>query len=530
MRRRLAAAVGFGAVCVVGAGALLLAEPGAAASSEPDCVFLRVHNLGDTGLSVLTRVRLSDGVIDRVGALGYRIDAIGHVPGAGVSYGLATRGLTGLFPDGAHVVAFDAAGTVRDLGAVRGELPWDGLADAKAGAVVGGALVVRDYRYLYSIDIDPRRPSYLSVVRTVELRPAELARTVDDYGVRDGMLYGVTTHATVHGQVVKIDPATGEVSQVPTPRLPGGRAYGAALIGPDGALYAAGNQTWGRSRLYRVELREDAQVRAVAVWPAVDSADATGCLSAPAQESPVSGSGSASQTRPPGQPGSGSASQTVPPNVPGGGSATQTPPTNPTGGGSVTQTKPGTSGGGSDTQTPAPNSSGSGLVTQTVPPNPPGSGSATQIPPPPPPPMSGWATRVPPPPLSGSGRLTVAVPALPPLPAVTGEVSIAIPAPRPGASGSASAVRPPPPPVRLSPTPSPTKPAPPSVEPSASIPAEVPKAPPSARKRYHVAPEVVPEAVDRQAATDKKRRWGVTVLVLVLGAGAGAGMKARRRR
>ncbi|CRK62088.1 LIPOPROTEIN VSAA (FRAGMENT) [Alloactinosynnema sp. L-07] len=553
MRRRLASAISLGALCVVGAAAML-GGPGEASPRPGGCQFLRVHNVGDTGLSVLTRVRLSDGMIDRVGALGYRIDAIGHVPGSSVSYGLASRGLVGGFRDGAHVVAFDANGAVRDLGPVRGAVPWDRLLDAKAGAIVGGTLVVRDSRRLHSIDIDPRNPTFLHVVRTVELRPAELARTVDDFGVRDGMLYGVTTHVSFHGRVVKIDPTTGSVSWVPGPRLPGGRAYGAALIGPDGALYAAGNRTWGRSRLFRVELREDARVQPVAVWPAVDSADATGCVTGstpppgttPPGSTPPGSTPATSGPNPlPPSLGNGSATQTRPPGPSGSGSVTQTKPPGPPGSGSVAQTVPPLFGSGSAAQA-VPLLPGSGSAAQTVPPAPPASGSATQVQPPPPPPVHGSATQVPPPPLSAGGELAVVVPPVPPLPGGSGSVTVAVP-PQPPVGGSATHVRPPPPaqappsgsatqqrppvsPVRAtsataptsstSPT-NPTNPTNPAVQAQPQVPA--------ARKPFGPPPKAVPQLDDdTDDKTAKKRRWSVAVLVLVLG--AGAAMAAHRHR
>ncbi|MBC6448170.1 DUF6923 family protein [Actinokineospora xionganensis] len=298
MSRRLLA--GIVAACTVGAaGVMAVTGPGTAAPAPAGCVFLRVHSIGDLGLSVLTRVRLADGALDRVGVLGYRVDALGHAPGSPLSYGLASRNLTGPFPDGAHVVTIDAKGTVRDLGAVRGPgLPKDRLTGATAGTIHEGDLLVRDGHYLFAIELDPNSPRYLGIARTTELRPYELARTVDDFDTRGGMLYGVSAHVAYYGKAVKIDPVTGKVTYAIDPKLPPGRPYGAALIGPDGALYAAANRIAGRSHFYRVDLHDPhAAVRPIAIWPAVDAADATGCV-ASAPTPPVGGP-TATNTRPP---------------------------------------------------------------------------------------------------------------------------------------------------------------------------------------------------------------------------------------
>ncbi len=290
MTRRVAPA-GVAAACAIVAGGIVLACVGES-RAEPigvqavDCAFLRVHSTGERGLSVLSRVRLADGSTERIGALGYRVNAIAYAPRGTAVYGLASRDAEGEFEHGAHVVVLGGDGSVADLGGVHRvtQLPFPrgGFAGATAGAVIGDHLVVRDGRALYEIDVNPRSSRYLGLVRVTPLWPAELARTVDDFDVRaaDGALYGVTTHVPHHGRVVRIDPVGGRVSHVDGPRLPGGRAYGSAVVGPDDALYAATNRADGRSRLFRVGLGPGATVDEVAVWPAVESADATGCLPA----------------------------------------------------------------------------------------------------------------------------------------------------------------------------------------------------------------------------------------------------------
>ncbi|MFC7613334.1 DUF6923 family protein [Actinokineospora soli] len=157
--------------------------------------------------------------------------------------------------------------------------------------MIGDQLVVRDGAHLRAVSIDPADPRFGSVVRSTRLRPAELARTVDDFDVRGGALYGVTTHVPYYGRVVRIDPTTGSVSHVDGPKLPGGRSYGSAAFAPDGALFAASNRTkdhdWFqhdeplRSLLVRVDLSPAAEPADIAEWPVVSHSDMTGCLAAP---------------------------------------------------------------------------------------------------------------------------------------------------------------------------------------------------------------------------------------------------------
>lgn len=476
MSRRLLA--GIVAACTVGAaGAMAATEPGAAAPAHAGCVFLRVHSIGELGLSVLTKVRLADGALDRVGVLGYRIDALGHEPGSPLSHGLASRSLTGPFPDGAHVITIDAKGVARDLGPVRGAgLPKDRLTGATAGAIHQGDLVVRDGRYLYAIELDPRSPQYLGLARTTELRPHELARTVDDFDTRNGMLYGVSAHVAYYGKVVKIDPVTGRVSYVLGPKLPAGRPYGAALIGPDGALYAAANRVEGRSRFYRVDLHSPhATVRPIAIWPAVDAADATGCVAASPTPPPVTGPTGTNTVVPP-PPVAGPTGTNTRPPAPG-----QAPP--------QSNTRPAAPGAGAPGSNTRPESPGVAV---------PGNNSLVPLPE-----------------ISGSVEVTL----FPPAPGVTGP-----PATNNRPPTVPPVIPPPPPPPAVPPT-TPVPPPPPQ----AAAPAPPPAVPQPKRPKFRRAEAAAPTVMDGRAeSTEKKRRWGVAVLVMVLGAGAAAGRVRHR--
>ncbi|MGW5053373.1 DUF6923 family protein [Actinokineospora sp. NPDC004072] len=273
MRARIAA-IGLAAAGLVGGGVLALG-PGAgeaAPTAYPTCSVLRVTALG--GPSTLFRVDLASGAMTRVRTLDRRVDAIGYHRGQGLAYGVSGGNVVSLTPDG----------VLTDLG------PVPQVRGASAGTVMGDLLVVRVGSVLRSVSIDPRSPRFLSVVASVRLRPAALPHAIDDFDVRDGLLYGVSARSRFFGHVVSIDPATGRMREVGTRMLPGGTTYGSAAIGPDGALYAAANRThWTdhgpqRGRLIRVEPRRGAKPVQIANWPVADHTDMTGC--APARPIP----------------------------------------------------------------------------------------------------------------------------------------------------------------------------------------------------------------------------------------------------
>ena len=279
MRSRLAAA-GLAAAGLVGGGVVVLGSGSGTAAPvpHPTCPVLRATAHGDHGLSTVYRVDLGTGAMTRLRLLDRRVDALGYHRGQRLVYGLS----------GGRLVSLSLSGELSDRAAVRGH---EGLREASAGAVIGDSLVVRDGRHLRSVSINPADPRFGSVVRSVRLWPAELARTVDDFDVNGGLLYGVTTHVPYYGKVVRIDPTTGHVSHVDGPKLPGGRSYGSAAFGPDGALFAASNRTadhdWFqhdkplRSLLVRVALTPTAVPQEIAAWPVATHSDMTGCLASP---------------------------------------------------------------------------------------------------------------------------------------------------------------------------------------------------------------------------------------------------------
>ncbi|MFC5288940.1 DUF6923 family protein [Actinokineospora guangxiensis] len=315
LRPRLLA-TGLAAAGLVGGGVVVLGSGAgeAAPTAHPSCQALRVTATGEDSLSTAYRVDLATGRATRLGTLAVQVDAIGYHHGQRLVYGVA----------GARLVSLTLDGALTDHGPVPG---FDG---ASAGAVLGDRLLVRDGRHLRAIAVDPAAADFATVVGSTRLHPAELARTVDDFDARGGALYGVTTHVPYYGRVVSIDPATGSVSAVDGPRLPGGRSYGSAALGPDGALFAASNTTaehdWHerdeplRSRLTRLAPGPNAAAEEIAAWPAATRTDMTGCLGTTQPPIPTNPPTPPIPTNPPTTP-------SIPTNPP---TTTPSIPTNPT--------------------------------------------------------------------------------------------------------------------------------------------------------------------------------------------------------
>ena len=228
------------------------------------------HGLGTT----LSRVDLPSGVETVLHAVPYEMNALGYLSSQDLVYGVGAHG---------HVLRIDRSGGITDLGLPRG-LPHDDLALATAGAVVNGALVLRLGDRLFTIDITQSSKTYLSVTRTVWMRPE--ADGVDDFAVDpvDGLLYGVNA---THGPpvVVTVDPASGAVHTVATPAgLPHGSSYGAAVIDSSRTLYVLDNDDGHRSRLFAIP--RGGVARELSSAAPVGSSDAAGCLAMPSPPPP----------------------------------------------------------------------------------------------------------------------------------------------------------------------------------------------------------------------------------------------------
>ncbi|MFI0470387.1 DUF6923 family protein [Saccharopolyspora sp. 5N102] len=259
------------AVAVLTASVAWVVSAGAA----PGCTVLQVRNSGPGWTSALYRVSLPAAESIRIGGLDHRLNALGYVRSQGLVYGMAA---SGPFPDGAHVVTLDRSGRTHDLGPVRAgrvDTPWYPLAAPTAGAVKGNRWYVRQGSYLYAVDVDPTRPTYLSVLATTAIRSPHWPFGFGDFDVDpvDGELYGVSMTHRGTAAVARLDPVSGRVTELAdAPGLPPS-TYGSVAIGPDRALYVTADEAGG---LYRVD--RDGSVAKLAALPPMRGSDATGCL------------------------------------------------------------------------------------------------------------------------------------------------------------------------------------------------------------------------------------------------------------
>ncbi|MBQ0928135.1 DUF6923 family protein [Saccharopolyspora endophytica] len=258
---------------LAGALALLAAVVAPAAEADPACEALQVRTRGST--SVLHRVVLPDFSDTRVGALPYRVNALGYSVAQGFAYGIASG-----FSDGGHVVVLRPSDPPLDLGPVvagRADTRWNPLGHPTAGAIEGDRWYVLEDDHLHAVDLDPASPTFRHVLSSVQLDEHHGPFGVDDFDVGpDGLLYGVAqTYAGIPA-VVRIDHRTGAVD--PVVWLPGllPDSYGSVVIGRDRALYVTANHSGGTYRIGSggtlVKLGE---------VPTMSSSDAAGCLRRP---------------------------------------------------------------------------------------------------------------------------------------------------------------------------------------------------------------------------------------------------------
>jgi uncharacterized protein DUF6923 len=283
----------------------LLSPPGRTSDAAPaGCDILQVEN-ELSGSSSVVRLTAPDGERRELGQTGYALNAIAYSADQDMVYGVADAPRHGRFSDGAHAVEISRSGQVTDLGSVgragrRGGWSW--ATGATAGAIDGTTWYLQRANDLYTVDIDPASPDYLTVTGRVQLRPVVLAAGVDDfaYDPASGLLYGVSMSFAGHGRVVTIDPRTGHVEPLPGLRFPSASAYGAVVLGPDNTLYATANRIGYRSVTYRLPLDGSGPAVEISTGPPLVSSDAAGCLvSSPPPSSSTPSSPPPFSTQPP---------------------------------------------------------------------------------------------------------------------------------------------------------------------------------------------------------------------------------------
>ncbi|MFD9735959.1 DUF6923 family protein [Umezawaea sp. NPDC059074] len=234
------------------------------------CVALQVEAVSADGPSTLSSVELPSGVATTMTVLDQRLNAFGYSAAQGVYYGISPAG---------EVVVVDRQGG----SSVVGHVPHSGLVQAVAGAIHGDYFYVRAAGAVYVMNINPASADFLGLVQAKMLWPLDVFVSVDDfdYNPADGLLYGVATKLLGHPEVVTVDPNTGYVNPLATPiPMPDGPGYGAAVLGPDGALYATNNDEGGQSTLYRVALDGSGSVTRLSARPAARTIDMAGCYAA----------------------------------------------------------------------------------------------------------------------------------------------------------------------------------------------------------------------------------------------------------
>ncbi|WP_425267020.1 DUF6923 family protein, partial [Amycolatopsis circi] len=257
---------------LVASGWLAPARQRAAATS---CRVLQVESR-DGWSSDIVRLTLPSGARHLLHHSPLALNAIAYSAAQNVTYGVAD----GRFHDGWHAVRIDSDGELTDLGPVGRDTHhgvWSWVTGATAGAMSGNSWYVKRATSLYTVDVDPRSPGYLTAAGPVLLHPWWLASGVDDfaYNPEDGLLYGVSS--TGEGAVVTVNPVSGQVAKVPGERFPEA-TYGSVVFGPDHKLYATANWIDGRSVTYRMDGGFAVEV---STGPPLVLSDGAGCLAEP---------------------------------------------------------------------------------------------------------------------------------------------------------------------------------------------------------------------------------------------------------
>ncbi|MBB5871412.1 hypothetical protein F4553_004791 [Allocatelliglobosispora scoriae] len=271
---------------------LAATAPATAAPAPPIAPFAECPNAGfqltwaGSGGSTLNRYDISTAALIPIKQLPWIANAIGYHESQRVFWALRS-----VNPGPDKLVRIDSAGNTDDYGVPVGlsdPTSFDGL----AGAVIGDRLVVHTRQpanHLVEIDVNPASATFGTVTREIALSrtTGSLAYlNLGDWDVNDvdGKLYGIELMSTKR-ELVKIDPATGAVTDVATVTadLPNSDNYGAFFAEDgDSTFYTSANNvgvTSGQSQTF--ELRADANPVHVAAFgkgPALRVNDGADCL------------------------------------------------------------------------------------------------------------------------------------------------------------------------------------------------------------------------------------------------------------
>lgn len=246
-----------------------------------DCALLHVATT--SAEPTLRRVTVPEATSTSLPPPEVAIEALGYARRQHSAYGITS---TGTFPfRTGNVVTLEREGTVHELGPLRHRAPLPGVwhGDIRAGAISGDEWYLVAGNRLYTVNIDPDSPDYLSVIDGTWLPPWLFPLTIGDIAVTPRQtLRTVTTNHHHEAMVVEIAiPNATIVSAEPVALPPA--SYGAIVLGPRGATYAIADNVSGHSRLYRIGAERSETVELSRGRP-LRRNDAAGCL--PSRPSP----------------------------------------------------------------------------------------------------------------------------------------------------------------------------------------------------------------------------------------------------
>lgn len=231
-------------------GALALVAPASAVRPHSTVVtgathcpggLYQVHTVRKHRSSRLVAIDAETGRTRWSTGLGHAVNAVGYDATRRLFIGVATRRGGHPIGDGGHIVAITSAGETRDLGPVRADSGSVPVAGAYAAAILRGHLLLLLDGALVAVDVRPDSASFLRVARRLDLPRLP---SFGDWDARPGedALYAVSTKGRGPSRLVRVDAATGAVTERPVRGLPGRGFYGAVAFDDAGRyLYATDN-------------------------------------------------------------------------------------------------------------------------------------------------------------------------------------------------------------------------------------------------------------------------------------------------